>query len=134
MTLSGFKTRKIDSFQLVVLWTFESLWWTYIFLGKVNEILQVDVIAVGLDIVVDEKVELVFDPVFEDEGEDPRSQLQEEDQTQEHGKLGSTWRTQTENNKPVTSQKLGESKKIMLESYFRNSPHPWHNFPMQVCW
>ncbi len=67
--------------------------WTHIFLGKVNEILQVDIIAVGLDIIVDEKVELVFDPVLKDEGKDPRSQLQEEDQTQEHRKLGSTWRT-----------------------------------------
>lgn len=64
--------------------------WTHIFLGKVDEILQVDVIAVGLDIIVDEKVELVFDPVLKDEGKDSRSQLQEEDQTQEHRKLGST--------------------------------------------
>lgn len=63
---------------------------THIFLGKVNEILQVDVIAVGLDVIVDEKVELVFDPVLKDEGEDPRSQLQKEDQTQEHRKLEST--------------------------------------------
>lgn len=64
--------------------------WTHIFLGKVNEILQIDVIAVGFDIIVDEKVELVFDPVLKDEGEDPRSQLQKEDQTQEHGKLETT--------------------------------------------
>lgn len=64
--------------------------WTHIFLGKVNEILQIDVIAVGFDIIVDEKVELVFDPVLEDEGEDPRSQLQKEDQTQEHRKLETT--------------------------------------------
>jgi len=63
---------------------------THIFLGKVNKILQVDVITVGLYIVVDEKVELVFDPVFKDEGKDPRSQLQEEDQTQEHRKLTHT--------------------------------------------
>ena len=64
--------------------------WTHIFLGKVNKVLQVDVIAVGLDIIVDEKVELVFDPVLKDEGKDPCSQLQEEDQTQEHRKLEST--------------------------------------------
>lgn len=69
--------------------------WTHIFLGKVNEILQVDVIAVGLHIIVDEKVELVFDPVLKDEGEDPRSQLQEEDQTQEHRKL-EKYMTQTQ--------------------------------------
>lgn len=44
-----------------------------IFLGKVDEILQVNVIPVGLDIIVYEEVELVFDPVFKDEGKDPRS-------------------------------------------------------------
>ena len=64
--------------------------WTHIVLSKVDEILQVDVIAVGLDVIVDEEVELVFDPVLKDEGEDPRSQLQEKDQTQEHRKLEST--------------------------------------------
>lgn len=57
---------------------------THIFLGKVDEILQVNVIAVGLDIIVDEKVELVFDPVLKDESKDPCCELQEEDQTQEH--------------------------------------------------
>lgn len=60
---------------------------THIVLGKVDEILQVNVVPVRLDVVVDKKVELIFDPVFKDEGEDPRRQLQEEDQTQEHGKL-----------------------------------------------
>lgn len=65
---------------------------THIVLGEVDEILQVDVISVRLDIVVDEKVELVFDPVLKDEGEDARSQLQEEDQTQEHRKLESVGR------------------------------------------
>lgn len=64
--------------------------WTHIFLGKVNNVLQINVIAVGLDVIVDEKVELVFDPVLKDEGKDPRSQLQEEDQTKEHRKLEST--------------------------------------------
>lgn len=47
--------------------------WTHIFLGKVDEILQVDVIAVSFDIIVDEEVELVFDPILKDEGKDPRS-------------------------------------------------------------
>lgn len=56
---------------------------------KIDEILQVDVVAVGFDVIVDEEVELVFDPVLEDEGKNAGSQLQEEDQTQEHGKLGS---------------------------------------------
>lgn len=60
---------------------------THVVLGEVDEILQVNVVSVRLDVVVDEKVELIFDPVFKDEGEDPRRQLQEEDQTQEHGKL-----------------------------------------------
>lgn len=69
--------------------------WTHIFLGKVNEILQVNVITISLDVIVDEKVKLVFDPVLKDEGKDPRSQLQEEDQTQEHRKLESTEHTQT---------------------------------------
>lgn len=38
----------------------------YISLGEVNEILQVDVIAVSLDIVVNEEVELVFDPILKE--------------------------------------------------------------------
>lgn len=81
---------------------------THIFLGKVNEILQVDVIAVCLNIIVDEKVELVFNPVLEDKGEDPCSQLQEEDQTQEHRELEkhkphTRVNTQTEHNKSVSS-------------------------------
>lgn len=67
---------------------------THIFLGEVNEILQIDVIAICLDIIVDKKVKLVFDPVLEDKGEDPCSQLQEEDQTQEHRKLEITRHTQ----------------------------------------
>lgn len=61
---------------------------THIFLCKIDEILQVDVVAVGFDVIVDEEVELVFDPVLEDEGKNASGQLQEEDQTQEHGKLG----------------------------------------------
>lgn len=62
---------------------------THIFLGEIDEILQVDVVAVRFDIIVDEEVELVFDPVLKDEGKNAGSQLQEEDQTQEHRKLGS---------------------------------------------
>lgn len=72
---------------------------THIVLGEVDEILQVNVISVRLDIVVDEKVELVFDPVFKDEGEDARSQLQEEDQTQEHRKLESAGQAKKEKHK-----------------------------------
>lgn len=72
---------------------------THIVLGEVDEILQVDVISVRLDIVVDEKVELVFDPVLKDEGEDARSQLQEEDQTQEHRKLESVGQAKEETHK-----------------------------------
>lgn len=52
---------------------------THVVLGEVDEILQVNVVSVRLDVVVDKKVELIFDPVFKDEGEDPRRQLQEED-------------------------------------------------------
>ena len=40
---------------------------TYIFLGEVNEVLQVNVVPVGSDVVVDEELELVLDPVFKDE-------------------------------------------------------------------
>lgn len=72
---------------------------THVVLGEVDEILQVDVISVRLDIVVDEKVELVFDPVLKDEGEDARSQLQEEDQTQEHRKLESVGQAKKEKHK-----------------------------------
>lgn len=74
---------------------------THIVLGEVDEILQVDVISVRLDIVVDEKVELVFDPVLKDEGEDARSQLQEEDQTQEHRKLKSVGQAKKEKHKKL---------------------------------
>lgn len=59
----------------------------HIFLGEVYQVLQIDVVSVGPNVVVNEKVELVLDPVFEDKGQDPCSQLQEEDDTQEHGEL-----------------------------------------------
>lgn len=88
---------------------------THVFLGKVNEVLQVDVIAIGLDIVVDEKVQLVFDPVLEDEGEDPSSQLQEEDQTQEHGELGRAQHTHSKNNTYVTSNKSTKTSRKTVD-------------------
>lgn len=59
----------------------------HIFLGEVYQVLQINVVSVGPNVVVNEKVELVLDPVFEDEGQDPCRQLQEEDDTQEHGEL-----------------------------------------------
>lgn len=59
----------------------------HIFLGKVNQVLQINVVSVGPNVVVNEKVELVFDPIFEDKGQDSCSQLQEEDDTQEDGEL-----------------------------------------------
>lgn len=62
--------------------------WTYVFLSKVNEVLEVNVVPIGLDIVVDEEVELVSNPVLEDEGQDPCCQLQEENEAKEHGELG----------------------------------------------
>lgn len=61
---------------------------THIFLCKVNEVLQVNVIPVGFDVVIDEQIELVFDPVLKHEGQDPRRQLQEEDEPQEYRELG----------------------------------------------
>lgn len=60
---------------------------TYIFLCKVYEVLQINVISVGADVVVDKKVELVFDPVFEDKCQNTSRELQEEDNPQEYGEL-----------------------------------------------
>lgn len=60
---------------------------SHIFLGEVYQVLQINVISVGPNVVVDEKVELVLDPVFEDKGQDTSGQLQKEDDTQEHGEL-----------------------------------------------
>ena len=37
---------------------------SYVFLGEVDEVLQVDIVPVGLDVVVDEEVALVLDPVL----------------------------------------------------------------------
>lgn len=66
----------------------------HIFLGEVYQVLQVNVVSVGPNVVVNEKVELVLDPVFEDEGQDSCSQLQEEDDTQEYGELKNSKRWQ----------------------------------------
>lgn len=55
-----------------------------IFLSKVNEVLEVNVIPIGLDVVVNEEIELVSNPVLEYEGQDPCCQLQEEDEAKEH--------------------------------------------------
>lgn len=41
---------------------------THIFLSKVNEVLEVNVIPICFNIVVDEEVQLVFDPVFKHKG------------------------------------------------------------------
>ena len=58
--------------------------WTHVFLSKVNEVLEVNVVPIGLDVVVDEEVELVSYPVLEDKGQDPCCQLQEKDEAEEH--------------------------------------------------
>src|SRR4029434_260266 len=60
---------------------------SYIFLCEVDEVLEVDVVAVGSDVVVDEEVQLVFDPVLKDEGQHSRRQLQAEDDLQKHSEL-----------------------------------------------
>lgn len=60
---------------------------SYVILGEVDEILQVDVIPVGPDIVVDEELELILDPVFKDERQDSRRQLQEKYDSKKHRKL-----------------------------------------------
>jgi hypothetical protein len=61
---------------------------THVFLSKVDKVLKVEIIPVGFDIVVDEEIKLVSDPILEDEGQDPRGQLQEEDEAEEHRELG----------------------------------------------
>lgn len=60
---------------------------SYIFLSEVDQVLQVNVVPVGADVVVDEEIELVLYPVFEDKGQDSRRQFQEEDDTQEDREL-----------------------------------------------
>ena len=70
--------QKLLTMSLRVTWT------THIFLSKVYEVLEVNVITVGLDVIVDEEVELVFDPVLEDESQDTSCHLQEKDEPQEY--------------------------------------------------
>lgn len=55
-----------------------------IFLSEVNKVLEIDVISVGSDVVVDEEVELVFNPVFKNKGKNSCCQLQEEYNPQKH--------------------------------------------------
>lgn len=56
------------------------MWYdAHIFLSEVDEVLQINVVPVGTNVVVDEEVELIFNPVFKDKGQDTGSQLQEED-------------------------------------------------------
>lgn len=45
---------------------------TYIFLSEIDEVLQVDVVPIRSDVVVDEQVELVFNPVLEDKRQNSR--------------------------------------------------------------
>lgn len=61
--------------------------WTYIFLGEVYEVLQINVISVSPDVVVNKEIQLVFNPVFENKRQHPSSELQEENNPQEHRKL-----------------------------------------------
>lgn len=56
-------------------------------MSEVDEVLQINVVAVRADVVVDEQVELVLDPVLKDKGQHACGQLQEEDDPQEHRKL-----------------------------------------------
>lgn len=60
---------------------------TYVFLGEVYEVLQINVISVGSDVVVNKEIQLVFDPVFENKCQHPSSEFQEENNPQEHRKL-----------------------------------------------
>lgn len=60
---------------------------TYILLGEVYEVLQVNVVSVSPDVVVNKEIQLVFDPVFENKRQHPSSELQEENNSQEHRKL-----------------------------------------------
>ena len=55
-----------------------------VFLSKVNEVLEVNVILLGLDIFVDGKVELFLYLVLEDEGQDPCHHHQQEDEAEKH--------------------------------------------------
>ena len=56
-------------------------------LQRVDEVLEIDVVAVRPDVIVDEQVQLVFNPVFKDKRQDSCCQLQEKDDSQEHREL-----------------------------------------------
>lgn len=60
---------------------------TYVFLSEVNEVLEIDVVSIRPDVIVDEQVQLVFNPVLKDKRQDSRRQLQKEDDAQEHREL-----------------------------------------------
>lgn len=60
---------------------------THIFLCEVNQVLKVNVISVSSNVVIDEKVKLILYPVLENKGQNSCSQLQKEDDTQEHWEL-----------------------------------------------
>lgn len=70
---------------------------TYIFLSEINEVLQVDVVTVRTDVIVDEQIELILNPVLKDKRQDACRQLQEEDDSQEHRELQNTERQYTLN-------------------------------------
>lgn len=73
------------------------VFFTYIFLSEINEVLQVDVVTVRTDVIVDEQIELILNPVLKDKRQDARRQLQEEDDSQEHRELQNTERQHTLN-------------------------------------
>lgn len=63
------------------------LFFTYIFLSEIDEVLEVDVVSVRPDVIVDEQVELILNPILKDKRQDARRQLQKEDDSQEHREL-----------------------------------------------
>lgn len=90
---------------------------SHIFLGEVYQVLQIYVVSVGSNVIVNEKVELVLDPVLEDKGQDSCSQLQEEDDTKEHGELKHINIHSSMNSKaPLCDRRIlnGEKKKAFL--------------------
>lgn len=60
---------------------------THIFLSEIDEVLQVDVVPIRPDVVVDEQIKLVFNPVLKHKGQNSCCQLQEKDDSQKHGEL-----------------------------------------------
>ena len=57
---------------------------TNIFLSEIDEVLEIDVIPICPDVIVDEQVKLILNPVLKDECQDTSCQLQKEDDSQEH--------------------------------------------------